>query len=110
MHPSLRTLIHGIAITVALHVIAPLAGDMPAPAFLLAYAAPLYFLPFALGLASALNNDRIVMAGLAAILVLIGFPTDLLPYAIATFLGVLIGAGIRAVVIGGNNAPATTTR
>jgi hypothetical protein len=96
---SLRTLLHALVILVVMQAIAPAIGDRPLPALLLAYARPGLFVPFSIGLAGGLNADRIILITLGVVIVLTNWPGNILPFAIASIFGMVLGGGIRGLII-----------
>jgi len=94
-----RTLAHAIIILLFFQAIAPLLGRYPLPAFLLCYMRPGMFVPWSIGLAGGLNADRISIITTGVLIVLTTWPDNMLPYAIASILGIILGASIRALII-----------
>src|SRR5262245_6431008 len=92
---SARTLVHAIGLCLVAHAVAPIIDQRPLGAGVVAIALPLHFVPWSLATAAGLNNDRLVLAVLAVLIALHGWPDELLPTGLAALLGLMIGAGIR---------------
>lgn len=94
-----RTLIHGMVVLVIMQVLAPLIGQRPLPKQLFDLASPLEFVPWSVSLAAGLSADRLAITLLALSLLTFGWPDHLLPYAIPVLVGLLVGTGLRAVIL-----------
>jgi hypothetical protein len=94
-----RTLAHAVIILLIAQALAPLLGGRPLPALLIQYARPAMFVPWSVGLAGGLNADRIIIITLGVIIVLTTWPDNMLPYAIASILGIVLGGSIRGLII-----------
>ena len=96
---ALRTILHALVIIVVMHTLAPALSGLPLPLLLLVYVRPAHYVPFAVGLAGGLNADRIILLTLALVIILATWPDNILPYAIAGIIGIVLGASIRALII-----------
>jgi len=98
-----RTLAHAIIILLLAQAVAPLCAGRVLPALLIQYARPAMFVPWSVGFAGGLNADRIIMLTLGITIVLTTWPDHMLPYALASIFGIVLGGCIRALIVREHN-------
>lgn len=93
-----RTIIHAAITTVLMNAVGPAIAHRPLGETLNNVAQPHAYVPFSVGLAAALNNDRVTAILLALILVIDSYPDHLLQSAAPALGGLVVGAAIRYIV------------
>lgn len=94
-----RTIIHAAVIAVLANVIGPGLNQRPLGQRINEYINAGSYLPFSVGLAAGLNNDRLTMIGLAVFLVINNYPESLVLMATAAITGLALGAGLRQLLL-----------
>jgi hypothetical protein len=98
-----RTLVHGSITLITMHALALPFSRLPLGRMIVNLASPNHFIPWSLGIACGLNNDKILTALGLAIITLYGYPDDLLTNMLPAIVGLFIGATIRALLLGNNH-------
>lgn len=94
-----RTTLHAIVIIVATQALLPLLCTRPLGAIVANIVTPAYCAVWSAAVAAGLNADRVILAGLAVIITIYGWPDHLLPNASAMLAGAIIGSAIRSLVL-----------
>ena len=94
-----RTIIHTGIILIATLALARPLGRLPLGAALVTLASPTHYIPWSVGIAAGLNNDKITAVLGAVIITLYGYPDDLLTNTIPAIAGLLLGSAVRAFLL-----------
>lgn len=96
---SMRTFVHAVPIAVGTNVVAPLISQRPVGAIINQYIGASGYVPFSLGLAAGMNNDKLVAILLAMFLVINNYPDTLVTTATAALVGLALGGGLRTIIL-----------
>lgn len=97
----IRTGIHALVLTIATVILAPALNATPLGRQLLAIIAPFSYVPWSVGASAGLNADRLAATILALILIIAGWPNDLLAPGTAAITGLITGLSARHLLVGG---------
>jgi hypothetical protein len=86
---------------IATVILAPALSATPLGRQLLAIIAPYSYVPWSVGASAGLNADRLAATILAVIIVIAGWPSDLLAPGTAAIAGLITGLGARHLLMGG---------